>query len=1115
MCYIFDCINTPIIDSHKTAMKSLSLSIFMVLFLTRLTMAGGYEPTFKNSTELIRRANELHDSGYYQPAISLLHKVVKTDPNYTWSVYELALNYFYLEHYQQSYRLCKEAEFLKYNNPFLYSLMGSCLDHLGKTVEGIGIIKNALKKWPYNQNLIYNLGVCYLNAAMPDSAEKAISKAIILYPYHTHSHLVLARANYAMGHIAESYLAFCMAILISPNINNIKEFEKAISGDLEIVPRLYQYPYPAGMPHKKWDDMRYLLQSEISFNKAFPYPFEVDFTFTRQSYLLFTGMHYDSADTSLYNRLYIHLFSEMAGNGYFDTYSHYCMKNLGNDASETWNKNNPGRINNFIQWAQAFIDKGRTYAFRDDLQQKETIIHHFDDAGNLTTIGEESENGQIKNGDFILVDKDGRASEKGKYVNNLTEGSWLVFWPDGKIKQDMEFEHDQLNGTLTTYYPNGAKWWNYAFSAGKKNGSVEQYTASGNLIEKDIYEQDHLNGPGTYVAYKEAFSRTYQYRNDSLYGETHEIWLNGTPKATYEMNNNQNHGKYLSWYAQGKPESVCFYTHDVKTGPWINYYFTGGVKDSGRYDSEGKLTGKYWSYDEQGRLLSCEGDYRGGLLTGTAVTYFENGKEQVIQYYRNDTLIKTEAFSDNGKLMYSAENTGDSLYYKLFYADGMLFKEGLLKNGKCKGPWVTYNPLGTEITRFQYRDNMLWGLQQTYYASGALHEEYQCDSNNINGMYKAYYKDGHMQTLGNYEDGEYQGAWTWFGRNDSISSTAFYLDGKSVGRLISYSPDGSLSSEEFFDGEGKSVRLIDYDQNRKIVTDWEYGYGSFEFKSKYPNGAIKSVVHISDNDRDGLQQSYYPNGQLISQINYQHGKINGPVLTYDYHGNLENSCQYLMGLLQGDLFSFNSNKSDYTAHYQNGICGGKLIDYYADNGKIYREMSIRNDDRHGISDYYAPDGNFMYRLRFENDVIKGYSWKNSSGNFVPEVPVTLTTTQMVTYYPTGKISARISISKGNYHGKFLTYYANGTPLQVSEKFYDENTGVYKEYYPNGAIKNVTTYIADEKSGPYALYYITGKVKESGDYFSDQKNGVWTKFSETGAVQEKLIYYMDELYEIIQ
>ncbi len=1098
-------------------MKSLSVPIIAVLllFFSRDIYAGVGTATFANSNEIIQRANELHDSGSYQQSIALLQTVSRTDPNYTQAIYELALNYFYLNDFERSYKLCKEADFLRYDDPTVYSLMGSNLDHLGRVSEGIVILKKAISRWPYNQNLIYNLGVCYLNAGMPDSAEAVIQQAIIFYPYHTRSHLLLARANYAMGRTTESYLAFLMTILMSPNLGNIKEFEKAISNNLDLTPKSHLFPYPETYNHKKWDDIRYILQSEIAFNKTYEYPYDLDYIFIRQAHILLNHLQYDPSDTTIYNRLYGRFFSELLKNDFFETYIYYSMNSLGNDNVTQWNNDNPGKINAFIKSAQQFFNEGRKYGFLPSFEQKLVCIHHFDDNGTLTSIGRESDAEEIKDGPFVIVSSNGAVSEKGTYNNNLTEGKWLVFWPNGKVKQELNFIEDKLDGTIQTYYPDGSKAWIYHFSKGLKNGILEEYSASGNIIEQYQHENDVLNGPGIYNNYNEGFKKTYYYRNDTLNGKIIETWFNGKPKAEYEIEKGKYQGLNLSWHTNGNPASRFIYKDDLKSGTGITYHFNGQVKDSARYDGEGKTTGSIYGFNRTGKNTSIDGIYKSNVLTGESILFYENGQKRSVLEYRNDTLISINSYNQKGDLLYSQDARGDSLFYKIFYADGTLKREGLLVNNLNQGLWITYNSMGSKIEENYYRDDMLSGPQKTFYPNGTVKEEYQSDSNKIEGIYKSYYQNGHLKIKGNYVHNNNNGEWIWYYSNDSVSSKTFYADGEVTGISQNFYPDGSLDNEEFFNADGKSVRNVSYLRDQKIEYDWINDYGTHIHKRTYPNGTTRAVVNICDNVRHGMQLFYYPNGQLESQTNYIFGKADGVFQRYDHNGNLIVSCDFTMGEWNGLYKTFENNKLEYIAEFENGEGQGKTRSYYVTSGTLRRESMMSDDMRNGFSDYYAPDGTFMYRLRLEEDIIKGYSWKAANGTFVAEIPVKPDTRQIIAYYPNGNISVKFDVYCGTYHGKYLEYYPSGKLMEEREYSYDNQTGIEKEYYPTGVLKALTHYTNDDRTGAYASYHPNGAVKESGSYLCDLKHGVWNVFKDTGEVLEKLIYEYDDMYEIIR
>jgi antitoxin component YwqK of YwqJK toxin-antitoxin module len=593
-----------------------------------------------------------------------------------------------------------------------------------------------------------------------------------------------------------------------------------------------------------------------------------------------------------------------------------------------------------------------------------------------------------------------------------------------------------------------------------------------------------------------------------------EKWLNGQNKLESTFENGFYNGTYKSWYPTGKPESEGTYSAGVKTGRWVNYHANGKVMDEVEMDDKGNYNGKYRTYDRQGRLATSGNEYIKGILTGSFVRYFPDGQKQVVQTYVSDTLQKVESFDAAGNLLYSAVTSGDSVYYKSFYADGILFQEGLLVDGSNEGSWKKYNPLGILIEDLNYSGGLQSGPQKKYFGNGNLKEEFSCDSSYIVGVYKSYFINGPVQITGTYLKEGADGEWISFHRNDTMETKSFYKQGVLCGRSMTYNPEGMLVSEVFYNDKGKAVRSIDYDRQGQVTDDFRYNYGNHEFTASYPNGKVKSVIHICDNVNHGLQEEYFPNGQLKSQITYLYGKPDGNRIRYDYRGNRETQCNYTLGELEGEYKLYNEGLFDYQMFYENGQNNGKNTGYYR-NGKIAREISMEEDERNGISDYYAPDGSFMYRVRYQNNVIQGICWKNSSGGFVPETPVSWKTSQVVMFYPSGKVSARISLKNGLYHGKFISYYPDGKTMRESEYMFDESTGVTREYYPDGQLLQVATYLNDELNGPYTTYRPNGKMKLSGSYTANSEHGEWHVYDESGRETETLFYQYGDLYDLVK
>jgi uncharacterized protein len=1077
------------------------------LFSQTDTLAG------KTSGELISKAIEYHDNGEYETAIQILQKISPCDPEYARSCYEMGLSYYSSGNTDQALARCREAEFLHFDQPGIYALTGSIYDDLGKPEEGIIILNKALQKWPYNTNLMYNLGVCYLNAGDPVKAEGVLLRGLKINPFHAKSHMALAKANYAMGRIAQSYLAFNMAVLIYPSLKNLREFDNAISGRYTVTPRSYLYPYPSGYDHSQWDRSSELLQAEFAFKDGFEFPYDLNYTVTKQSYILLNGLQFSKSDTSFYNSCYGQFYTDMIKSGYLELYLHFLLKNSGREEINTWLNNNNSRVNDFISHAQEQLNSGRASAFSIENREKNISFYHFDDDGNLSSIGNTEGNDHIKNGDFIELNEDGGMSQKGRYVNDKIEGEWLILWPNGAVKQRLLFHDGLLDGPCYTFFPNGSKSGFYPMKAGIKNGKVEEYTASGNIVSENTYKENVQNGPGVFNNYQAGFTREFNFENDTMEGPHAEKWMNGMPKEESYLVNGDFEGKFSTWYPNGKPESEFNYVKGIKAGKFSKYYYNGAPRETGEYDGEGYLTGEYKSFDRDGLVTNVQSEFRKGILNGNLAEYFPDGKIQMKRYYNQDTLQRIESFDAMGNTLYASEVSGNEIYSKIYYADGTIRKEGKLVNGKWEGSWKTYNPLGLLTEDYTYHNELLSGPQKTYYANGTLKEEYSCDSNNIIGIYKKYRINGHQEMVGGYNKEGRSGEWLTYYSNDSLESRSFYAHGVQVGRLIYYNADGRISSEDIFNNDGETIRSIIYDSVGKIIADIDHEWGLCTSEISYPNGLPKAVISYCDKLLHGMQVTYFPNGKVASRSDYQYGKPVGLLTTYDYKGNLIREFPYFFGELNGQGKWYENGKLVYTADFEKGQYQGKCTGYYA-NGKISREISFSDDERNGYADYFAPDGNFMYRLKFKDAVLIAYAYKEISGKIVPDIPVTKNTNQILAYYPNGKLAARFGLKNGLYQGEYRSFYITGVPLRESLYDNDDAAGLEKSFYPSGKLQETINYINNDRSGSYCQYYENGTKKLEGNYLANSRHGEWHVYNKEGKETETLFYINGDIDEII-
>jgi antitoxin component YwqK of YwqJK toxin-antitoxin module len=218
-----------------------------------------------------------------------------------------------------------------------------------------------------------------------------------------------------------------------------------------------------------------------------------------------------------------------------------------------------------------------------------------------------------------------------------------------------------------------------------------------------------------------------------------------------------------------------------------------------------------------------------------------------------------------------------------------------------------------------------------------------------------------------------------------------------------------------------------------------------------------------------------------------------------------------MDKVNGLMKGYQDGKLLYTNSYESDKSEGYYYDYH-NNGAIASKVPFTNDQRHGIAEYYAPDSSLMYQFTYFENVLKSFSYKNATGKLVPKKPVTLQTSQVLCYYPNGKVSARISMKEGLYHGPFITYYPNGKIMQEKNFVNGDLEGSCKYYYANGKLKEFISYHNDERQGVYERYYENGQKHESGQFLAGQSMGEWKIYNQAGKQVNTAYFSNNEIYD---
>lgn len=1059
----------------------------------------------------VEKGIEHHENGKYQDALKCYNSVNRSDPSYPWACYEAALTYYRINEFQNAIDKCREAIWYSYETPQVYSVLSLAYIEDGKLIQGLGVLNSALTKWPYNQNLLFDLAYCYLKLQQYENSEAVLVNSLRLYPYNSGFHSLLAKANYFMGRTAEAYLAFSMALLMNPTSGNISEFESIISGETDPGEKIYSYPYTNPKDEGKWKELKWLIESEVAFNTNFNLQHKLDYLITRQTAMLFSKLVYDPADTSYYNQCYVRFFSSVMKNNYYESYIFFIYQNLNIDLIKQWKARNEIVLNQFLQWSQTNISRWRSFNFdmARELTGKPKL--QFDNNGILSTIGEYSRlTDSIKHGEWIYLNENGAIREEGNYNNNLLDGSYKIYWENGRIKQDLQFKNDTLDGYCYTFHENGEKAGDYFFVRGKKEGNIISRTLSGLIEDSETYSKDIYNGISFRYDYQSALISRINYENNIANGLRERFWMNGIKELEFNFTNDTINGRYQSWYEDGKLRVDGNYKKGYSTGHWKFYHRNGELQSEGDFDSLGNYSGKWFYYSMDGKLIAQENGYIDGKLIGTRTEYHSNGNASIVYNYLANQLNEITVYDTlENKLFHSSINEDNTIELKTFYPDGVIRSYGSLIGMNRTGHWKFYNPHGILIKEENYIDGLLEGEQKSFFINGQIREEYSCDSNVVEGFYREYYINGKVKSEGVMVKGNNEGEWISYYPNGMIENRSYWKDGKMVGFYEEYLADGTKYEEYYYDSDGLIRYIRFFNSRNEQESEAHIRNGNGELIRYYRNGQIKDRSIYKGGFLHDTAITYFPDGKICSTDQYIYGKLNGLSNKWDRNGRLIRETNYILGVATGVDKVYDEGTLIYESDNKQDLDLGRL-NYYHYNGKVYRQLSYRNGESDGFTYSYTPEGNFMYRFNYANGTLKSFTYKDKNGNFVKEIPVTPDTKQIIAYYPNGKISTVCSINNGVLDGKRVEYFANGKVFRETDFLNGFLMGMDKTYYPNGNIEEEAHYLLDNLQGSFVKYYENGTRKYSGQYMMNWREGKWEYFNSSGKLMEVITYRKDQI-----
>ncbi|MFA6126384.1 MAG: hypothetical protein WC699_03680 [Bacteroidales bacterium] len=475
-------------------------------------------------------------------------------------------------------------------------------------------------------------------------------------------------------------------------------------------------------------------------------------------------------------------------------------------------------------------------------------------------------------------------------------------------------------------------------------------------------------------------------------------------------------------------------------------------------------------------------------------------------------------------------------YNKLYYGNKQLSSEGMIRDGKPDGKWISYHINGKIKSEGNRRN-------------------FQLDS-----LWKFYDEQGFITDEINYLDGKRSGyhiKYQIINQNNKQTAVPLFkelfLDNQKQGLSTYYNSKGEIS------------RIVRYKDGKKQGLTREFANGIVQVVYKYHNDFLIDREFINQTDGKGLKQGgwreYFDNDNIRTEENYKNGELNGYYREYNQAGKMMVSNFYENGKLvennsTDEIIAEVKNQFDSLGNlvasgsYLNNIPVGTHRKYLPDKTKVKIEEynnsgqvisdGVTNDK--GIKEefwrFYYPGGNVRLEGNYKNDKRSGI-WKfyfpegklEQQGNYVNGLEDGLWTW----YYPNGALRREESYLRGKEDGLSTEYDENNLVIAKGEYiegleegawFYQTGLitekgsyknglkdGIWQEFYGDGKLKFDGGFVQESPNGKHKLYYETGKIKEEQYYRMGQKDKTWWVFDPEGNVVISYVYANDILVKI--
>jgi len=342
--------------------KMLQRLLVIILVIVPMGLQAGGEDDIKR---LVEEGMVMHDNNDYQGAIIKYKDALKINKHSGLANYELAYTYYTIGEYKNALKFSKRV--LKKTNehkPEAYIISGSSLDLLGRPGKAIQVFEGAIKAYPNNYLLYYNLALSAYGINDLQKAEDAVIDAIYTNMSHASSHLLLSYIMNRKGSRVKSILPAYFFLLLEPDTKRSAEVYEFLVAKLnEGVQKLRDSTVHVNIPFLRHttDDFGpaeliiSMVATAAKLNKENPDSFMEEFSGINNNIFNMLG-ELKQDKMGFYWDKYVDVFYDLALSDNMLAYSYYVSQTQKAVKAREWLSSHPSEVERFSQWLYLKLD---------------------------------------------------------------------------------------------------------------------------------------------------------------------------------------------------------------------------------------------------------------------------------------------------------------------------------------------------------------------------------------------------------------------------------------------------------------------------------------------------------------------------------------------------------------------------------------------------------------------------------------------------------------------------------------------------------------------------------------------------------------------------------------